>query len=123
MRPIGRLTAENWVAHLVLILAAAAAAAVLAASRAEGELLRKVITVALGVLAVILILQTVVESAPGAPRSYRIPYPICAAASIIMIVGQSMQTELVVGGTAAVSASLFAIGITVLAFQVRGLGR
>lgn len=105
MKPIGRLTAENWVAHLALILAAAAAAAVLA-SRAEGELLRKVLTVALGVLAVMLILQTVVESAAGAPRSYRLPYPICAAASIKMIEGQMMQTEPVIAGTGSERAPL-----------------
>ncbi len=122
MRPIGRLTAENWVAHLVLVLAAAAAAAVLA-SRAEGELARKGIAVVLGVLAVMLILQTVVESAPDAPRSYRFPYPICAGASIFMIEGQMMQNEQIIDGTAAVSGFLFAIGISVLAFQVRGLLR
>ena len=123
MRPIiGRLTTGNWVAHVALVLAAAAAAAVLA-SHAEGEPLRKVITAVLWVLAVMLIFQTIVESSPGGRRSYGIPYPICAAASIIMLVGQSMQSEPVVAGTSAVSGLLFAIGIIILAFQVRGLRR
>ncbi|HMI44096.1 MAG TPA: hypothetical protein VK516_10750 [Gemmatimonadaceae bacterium] len=59
---IGRLTAANWVAHLVLILAAAAAAAGLAS--AEGDMLRKVITVFLIVLVLMLIAQVPVEQRP-----------------------------------------------------------
>jgi hypothetical protein len=122
MRPIiGRLTRDNWGAHVSLVLAAAAAAAVLA-SHAEGELVRKVITAVLWVLVVMLIFQPIVEST-GGRRSYRFPYAICAAASIIMIEGQSMTSDLVVTGTAEVSGILFAIGIIWLAFQVRGLLR
>ena len=120
MRPIiGRLTRDNWAAHVSLIVAAAAAAAVLA-SHAEGELARKVITAVLWVLAVMLIFQPMVEEI-GGRRSYRFPYMICAAASIIMIEGQSMTSGPVVTGTAEVSGILFAIGIIWLAFQVRGL--
>jgi predicted membrane channel-forming protein YqfA (hemolysin III family) len=118
----GRLTTSNWVAHLALVLAAAAAAAVLA-SHTEGELVRKVITGVLWLLAVLLIFQNLVERSPGGRVSYGIPYAICAAASIIMIEGQSMNSEQLVTGTAAVSGLLFAIGIILLAFQVRGLLR
>jgi hypothetical protein len=122
MRPIiGRLTRDNWVAHVSLVLAAAAAAAVLA-SHAEGELVRKVITAVLWVLVVMLIFQPIVEST-GGRHSYRFPYAICAAASIIMLEGQSMTSVPVVTGTAEVSGILFAIGIIWLAFQVRGLLR
>ena len=118
----GRLTTSNWVAHLALVLAATAAAAVLA-SHAESELVRKVITGLLWLLVVLLIFQNLVERSPGGRVSYGIPYAICAAASIIMIQGQSMTTDLVVTGTAEVSGILFAIGIILLAFQVRALRR
>ena len=122
MRPIiGRLTRDNWAAHVSLVLAAAAAAAVLA-SHAEGELAREVITAVLWVLAVLLIFQPMVEMTGGRP-SYRFPYAICAAASILMIEGQSMTSGPVVTVTAEVSGLLFAIGIVWLAFQVQGLLR
>jgi len=118
----GRLTRDNWVAHLGLVLAAAAAAAALA-SHAEGDLVRKVITGVLWVLAVSLIFQNLVERFPGGRVSYGVPYAVCAAASIIMLVGQSMNSEQLVTETAAVSGILFAIGIIWLAFQVWGLLR
>jgi uncharacterized membrane protein YfcA len=121
MRPIiGRLTATNWVAHLALILAAAAASAVLA-SRAEGELLRKVTMAVLIVLVVMLITQVPVEQRPPGRVSYGYPYAICAAASILMLVGHSMNAEWLVDRVIEISALLFAIGLIVFAFQVRGL--
>jgi len=124
MRPIiGRFTATNWVAHLALILAAATAAAILA-SLPEGDPLRKVVSFVLGVLAFLLIIQNLVERYPPSGRvSYGVPYAICAAASILMIVGQSMRSGPVVTGSAEVSGLLFAIGLIMLAFQVRGLPR
>jgi len=124
MRPIiGRLTATNWVAHLALILAAATAAAILA-SLPEGDPLRKGVSAVLGVLAFLLIIQNLVERyPPGGRVSYGVPYAICAAASILMIVGQSMRSGPVVTGSAEVSGLLFAIGLIVLAFQIRGLPR
>jgi len=124
MKPIiGRLTATNWVAHLALILAAATAAAILA-SLPEGDPLRKVVSAVLGVLAFLLIIQNLVERyPPGGRVSYGIPYAICAAASILMIVGQSMRSGPVVTGSAEISALLFAVGLIMLAFQVRGLTR
>ena len=124
MRPIiGRLTATNWVAHLALILAAATAAAILA-SLPEGDPLRRVVSFVLGVLALLLIIQNLVERYPPNGRvSYGVPYAICAAASILMIVGQSMRSGPVVTGSAEVSGLLFAIGLIMLAFQVRGLPR
>jgi hypothetical protein len=124
MKPIiGRLTATNWVAHLALILAAATAAAFLASLPVEDPL-RKVVSAALGVLAFLLIIQNLVERyPPGGRVSYGVPYAICAAASILMIVGQSMRSGPVVTGSAEVSGLLFAIGLIMLAFQVRGLTR
>ena len=118
----GRLTRDNWVAHMALVVAAAAAAAVLA-SHAEGELAREVITAVLWVLAVMLIIQNLVERSAGGRVSYGAPYALCAAASILMIEGQSMTSGPVVTGTAEVSGILFAIGIIWLAFQVQGLLR
>jgi hypothetical protein len=64
-----------------------------------------------------------VERFPGGRVSYGIPYAICAAASILMIIGQSMDSGPVVTGASEVSGLLFAIGIIMLAFQVRGLVR
>jgi hypothetical protein len=124
MKPIiGRLTATNRVAHLALILAAATAAAFLA-SLPEADPLRKVVSAVLGVLAFLLIIQNLVERyPPGGRVSYGVPYAICAAASILMIVGQSMRSGPVVTGSAEVSGLLFAIGLIMLAFQVRGLTR
>ncbi len=120
---IGRLTAANWVAHVALILAAATVAAILA-TLPEGDALRKVVSTVLGVLAFMLIIQNLVERyPPGGRVSYGFPYAICAAASILMIVGQSMRTGPVVTGSAEISGLLFAIGIIMLAFQVRGLPR
>jgi hypothetical protein len=120
---IGRLTAANWVAHLALILAAAAAGAILA-SLPEGEPLRKVVSTVLGVLAFMLIIQNMVERWPPDGRvSYGIPYAICAAASILMVVGQSMHSGPVVTGSSEISGLLFAIALIMLAFQVRGLLR
>lgn len=124
MRPIiGRLTATNWVAHLALILAAAAAAAVLA-SRAEGELLRKVTMAVLIVLVLMLITQNLVERwPPGGRVSYGIPYAISAAASILMLVGHSMNSEWLLVRVTEISALLFAIGLIMFVLQVRGLPR
>jgi ABC-type Fe3+ transport system permease subunit len=48
---------------------------------------------------------------------------LCAAASIVMLEGQSMKSEQLVTGTAAVSGLLFAIGIILMAFQVREVRR
>jgi hypothetical protein len=118
----GRLTTSNWVAHVALVLAAAAAAAVLA-SHGEAELVRKLITGVLWLLAVLLIFQNFVERSPGGRVSYGIPYALCAAASIVMLEGQSMTSAQLVTGTAAVSGLLFAIGIVLLAFQVREVRR
>ena len=117
----GRLTRDNWGAHVALVVAAAICAAVLA-SHAEGEPARKVITAVLWVLVVMLIIQPMVETT-GGRRSYGFPYAICAAASIIMLEGQSMTSDSVVTGTGEVSGIIFAIGIILLAFQVRGLLR
>ena len=124
MRPIiGRLTNSNWVAHLALILAGAAASAVLA-SRAEGELLRKVTMGILIVLVLMLIAQNLVERwPPGGRVSYGVSYAICAAASILMLVGQSMNSERLIVRVSEISALLFGIGLVVFAFQVRGLLR
>jgi hypothetical protein len=124
MRPIiGRLSTTNWVAHLALILAAAAAATVLA-SRAEGELFRKVTMGVLILLVLMLITQVPVEQRPPDGRvSYGYPYAICAAASILMLVGHSMNSEWLVVRVIEISALLFAVGLTVFAFQVRGLLR
>jgi uncharacterized membrane protein HdeD (DUF308 family) len=119
---IGRITATNWVAHLALILAAAATAAALA-TRPEGELLRTVIMGVLIVLVLMLITQVPVEQRPPGRVSYGYPYAICAAASILMLVGTSMTSEWLVIRVIQVSALLFAIGIIVFAFQVRGLRR
>ena len=119
---IGRLTAANWVAHLVLILAAAAAAAGLAS--AEGDMLRKVITVFLIVLVLMLIAQVPVEQRPPEGRvSYGFPYAICAAASILMLVGTSVTSDWLLARVIQVSALLFAISVLVFAFQVQGLLR
>ena len=119
---IGHLTAANWVAHLVLILAAAAAAAGLAS--AEGDMLRKVITVFLIVLVLMLIAQVPVEQRPPEGRvSYGFPYAICAAASILMLVGTSVTSDWLLARVIQVSAFLFVIGVLVFAFQVQGLLR
>jgi len=119
---IGHLTAANWVAHLVLILAAAAATAGLAS--AEGDMLRKVITVFLIVLVLMLIAQVPVEQRPPEGRvSYGFPYAICAAASILMLVGTSVTSDWLLARVIQVSALLFAIGVLVFAFQVQGLLR
>jgi hypothetical protein len=119
---IGRLTPANWIAHLVLILAAAAAAAGLAS--AEGDMLRKVITVFLIVLVLMLIAQVPVEQRPPEGRvSYGFPYAICAAASILMLVGTSVTSDWLLARVIQVSALLFAIGGLVFAFQVQGLLR
>jgi hypothetical protein len=124
MKPIiGRLTATNWFEHVALVLAAATAAAILA-GLSEGVLERRVVSTVLGVLAFMLIIQNLVERyPPGGRVSYGVPYAICAAASILMIVGQSMRSGPVVTGSAEISGLLFAIGIIMLAFQVRGLRR
>lgn len=124
MKPIiGRLTPTNWVEHVALVLAAATAAVILA-SLSEGDQLRKVVSAVLVVLAFMLIIQNLVERwAPGGRVSYGVPYAICAAASILMVVGQSMRSGPVVTGASEVSGLLFAIGIILLAFQVRGLRR
>jgi hypothetical protein len=124
MRPIiGRLTAENWVAHLALILAAAAAAAVLA-SRAESDMVRNVTMAILIVLVLILILQHPVEASPPGGRVSRgIPYVICAAASILILKVPSLPSDWLVVRVIEIGALLFAIGIVLFAFQVRELLR
>jgi hypothetical protein len=124
VRPIiGRLTATNWFEHVALVLAAATAAAILA-SLPEGTPLRKVVSTVLGVLAFMLIIQIMVEQRPPGGRvSYGYPYAISAAASILMVVGQSMRSGPVVTGSAEISGLLFAIGLIMLAFQVRELLR
>jgi hypothetical protein len=124
MRPIiGRLTTANWGAHLALILAAAAASAVLA-SRSEGELFRKLTMAVLIVLVLLLITQNLVERwPPGGRVGYGVPYAICAAASILMLVGDSMNSEWLFVRVSEISALLFAIGLIMFAFQVRGLVR
>jgi hypothetical protein len=123
MRPIiGRLTASNWVAHLALILAAAAATAVLA-TRPESELFRKGIMGVLIVLVVMLIAQVPVEQRPPGLVSYGYPYAICAAASILMLVGHSMTSDWLVIRVIQVSALVFVIGVIVFAFQVQALRR
>ena len=124
MRPIiGRLTAETWVAHVALVVAAALAAAILA-SHAEGELARKMVTSILWALVLLMVLQHPVEAwQPGGRVSYGIPYVLCAMASIVMLEGQSMNSQPIVTATTTVSAVLFVCGIGLLAFQVRGLLR
>ena len=118
MRPvIGPLSRTTWVAHVALVLAAAMAA-VLLTVLPEFDARWKVVSTVLGVLVLILIIQVMVESRlPGGRVTYRIPYAISAAASILMILAQSMHGP-VVTPSSEISGLLFAIAIIVLAFQV-----
>jgi hypothetical protein len=120
MKPIiGHLSHTNWRAHVALVLAAAGLAAILA-NIPEGDPLQKVVSAVLAVLAVMLIIQNLVERwPPGGRVSYGVPYAICAAASILMIVAHSMPSGPVVTGSSEISGLVFAIGIIMLAFQVR----
>ena len=89
------------------MLGAAAAAAAILASLPEGDPLRKVISTILGVLAFTLIIQNLVERwPPGGRISYGVPYAICAAASVFMVVGQSMRSGPVMTSTLAIAPSL-----------------
>ena len=91
---------------------------------AEGDMLRKVITVFLIVLVLMLIAQVPVEQRPPEGRvSYGFPYAICAAASILMLVGTSVTSDWLLARVIQVSALLFVIGVLVFAFQVQGLLR
>jgi hypothetical protein len=119
---IGPLSRTTWVAHVALVLAAAMAAALLTVLP-EVDARRKVVSTVLAVLVFILIIQVMVESRlAGARVTYRIPYAISAAASILMIVAQSMHGP-VVTPSSEISGLLFAIAIIVLAFQVLRLPR
>jgi hypothetical protein len=123
VRPvIGPLSRTTWVAHIALVLAAAMAAALLTVLP-EFDARRKVVSTVLAVLVFILIVQVMVESRlPGGRVTYRIPYAISAAASILMILAQSMHGP-VVTPSSEISGLLFAIAIIVLAFQVVRLPR
>lgn len=116
MRPvIGPLSRTTWVAHVAIVLAAAIAAALLAVLP-EGDPRRKIVSAVLAVLVFILIVQQMVEGRV----TYRIPYTLSAAASILMIVAQSMHGR-VVNPSSVISGILFAYAIILLWFQVRGL--
>jgi hypothetical protein len=123
VRPvIGPLSRTTWVAHIALVLAAAMAAALLTVLP-EFDARRKVVSTVLAVLVFILIVQVMVENRlPGGRVTYRIPYAISAAASILMILAQSMHGP-VVTPSSEISGLLFAIAIIVLAFQVVRLPR
>ena len=123
MRPvIGPLSRITWVAHVALVLAAATGAALLAVLP-EGDPRRKVVSTVLAVLVFMLIIQQMVEGRLAGSRvAYRIPYTLSAAASILMIVAQSMHGP-VVTPSSEISGLLFAIAIIVLAFQVLRLPR
>jgi hypothetical protein len=121
VRPvIGPLSRATWVAHVAVVLAAAIAAALLAVLP-EGDPRRNIVSTVLAVLVAILIVQVMVEARLGGGRvAYRIPYAISAAASILMIVAQSMHGR-VVNPSSVISGILFAYAIIVLVFQVRRL--
>ena len=123
MRPIiGHLSRATRVVHVTLVLAAAMAAALLAILP-EGVPLRKVVSTVLAVLVALLIIQQMVEGRPPGGRvSYGIPYAIGAAASILMIIAQSMRGP-VVTPSSVISGLLFVIAIIMLAFQIRRLPR
>ena len=121
MRPvIGPLSRATWVAHVALVLAAGTASALLAVLP-EGDPRRKIVSTALAVLVFMLIIQQMVEGPLSGGRiTYRIPYTLSAAASILMLVAQSMHGR-VVNPSSVISGLLFAYAIGLLVFQVRGL--
>jgi hypothetical protein len=121
VRPvIGPLSRNTWVAHVAIVLAAATASGLLAVLP-EGDPRRKIVSTVLAVLVFMLIIQVMVEARLGGGRvAYRIPYAISAAASILMIVAQSMHGP-VVNPSSVLSGFLFAYAIIVLVFQVRRL--
>jgi hypothetical protein len=122
VRPvIGPLSRTTWVAHVAIVVAAAMAAALLAVLP-EGDPRRKVVSTVLAVLLFMLIIQQMVERRLSGGVTYGIPYSISAAASILMIVAQSMHGR-VVTPSSVLSGFLFAYAIIVLAFQVRRLPR
>jgi hypothetical protein len=123
VRPvIGPLSRTTWVAHVAIVLAAAIAAALLAVLP-EGDPRRKIVSTVLAVLVFMLIIQQMVEARLSGGRvTYRIPYALSAAASILMLVAQSMHGR-VVTPSSLLSGILFAYAITLLVFQVRGLPR
>jgi hypothetical protein len=123
VRPvIGPLSRTTWVAHVAIVLAAAIAAALLAVLP-EGDPRRKIVSTVLAVLVFMLIIQQMVEARLSGGRvTYRIPYALSAAASILMLVAQSMHGR-VVTPSSVLSGILFAYAITLLVFQVRGLPR
>ena len=120
MRPvIGPLSRNTWVAHVAIILAAATASGLLAVLP-EGDPRRKIVSTVLAVLVFMLIVQQMVERRlSGGRGTYGIPYAVSAAASILMIVAQSMHGR-VVNSSSVLSGLLFAYAIFVLAFQVGG---
>jgi hypothetical protein len=121
VRPvIGPLSRNTWVAHVAIILAAATASGLLAVLP-EGDPRRKIVSTVLAVLVFMLIIQQMVERRLSGGRvTYGIPYAISAAASILMIVAQSMHGR-VVNSSSVLSGLLFAYAIIVLVFQVRRL--
>jgi hypothetical protein len=123
VRPVvGPLSRTTWVAHVAIVLAAAIAAALLAVLP-EGDPRRKIVSTVLAVLVFMLIIQQMVEARLSGGRvTYRIPYALSAAASILMLVAQSMHGR-VVTPSSVLSGILFAYAITLLVFQVRGLPR
>jgi hypothetical protein len=123
VRPvIGPLSRTTWVAHVAIVLAAAIAAALLAVLP-EGDPRRKIVSTVLAVLVFMLIIQQMVEARLSGGRvTYRIPYALSAAASILMLVAQSMHGR-VVNPSSVLSGVLFAYAIILLVFQVRGLPR
>jgi hypothetical protein len=123
VRPvIGPLSRNTWVAHVAIILAAATASGLLAVLP-EGDPRRKIVSTVLAVLTFMLIIQQMVERRlSGGPVTYGIPYAVSAAASILMIVAQSIHGR-VVNASSVLSGLLFAYAITLLVFQVRGLPR
>jgi hypothetical protein len=123
VRPIiGPLSRLTRVAHVALVLAAAVGAAILAVLP-EGDPLRKVVSTVLAVVVFMLIIQQMVEGRiEGSRVAYRIPYTLSAAASILMLVAQSMHGR-VVTPSSVLSGILFAYAIILLVFQVRGLPR
>jgi len=123
VRPvIGPLSRTTWVAHVAIVLAAAMGAALLAVLP-EGDPRRKIVSTVLAVLVFMLIIQQMVEARLSGGRvTYRIPYALSAAASILMIVAQSMHGR-VVSSSSVLSGILFAYAIILLVFQVRGLPR
>jgi hypothetical protein len=123
VRPvIGPLSRNTWVAHVALVLAAAMASGLLAVLP-EDDPRRKIVSTVLAALVLMLIIQQIVERRlSGGLVTYGIPNSISAAASILMIVAQSMHGR-VVNPSSVLSGLLFAYAIIVLVFQLRRLPR